>query len=185
MIEEEVGHDVLDQQTLRKFAQKTNFNLRLSEIVRQTSCIANLVVMTLPVPKKDNLPSSLYMALLDFMTRDMPPFLMVRGNQESVLTFYSWITFCKLLGDFWKCRTLFCFDEECFWPFPATNLAVCYIIGRITHAIIIIFRNGYSKIFNFSVDVLGNFFYFWNVRILNFYLLFSTTLVSSRFVNTM
>ena len=89
MIEEEVGHDVLDQQTLRKFAQKTNFNLRLSEIVRQTSCIANLVVMTLPVPKKDNLPSSLYMALLDFMTRDMPPFLMVRGNQESVLTFYS------------------------------------------------------------------------------------------------
>ena len=89
MIEEEVGHDVLDQQTLRKFAQKTNFNLRLSEIVRQTSCIANLVVMTLPVPKKDNLPPSLYMALLDFMTRDMPPFLMVRGNQESVLTFYS------------------------------------------------------------------------------------------------
>ena len=89
MIEEEVGHDVLDQQTLRKFAEKTNFNLRLSEIVRQTSCISNLIVMTLPVPKKDNLPSALYMSLLDFMTRDMPPFLLVRGNQESVLTFYS------------------------------------------------------------------------------------------------
>ena len=78
-----------DQQTLRKFAEKTNFNLRLSEIVRQTSCISNLIVMTLPVPKKDNLPSALYMSLLDFMTRDMPPFLLVRGNQESVLTFYS------------------------------------------------------------------------------------------------
>ena len=90
MIEEEVGHEVLNQQTLRKFAQKINFNLRLSEIVRQTSCTSNLVVMTLPVPKKDNVPTALYLSLLDFITRDMPPFFLVRGNQDSVLTFYSW-----------------------------------------------------------------------------------------------
>ena len=89
MIEEEVGHEVLNQQTLRKFAQKINFNLRLSEIVRQTSCTSNLVVMTLPVPKKDNVPTALYLSLLDFITRDMPPFFLVRGNQDSVLTFYS------------------------------------------------------------------------------------------------
>ena len=90
MIEEEVGHEVLNQQTLRKFAQKINFNLRLSEIVRQTSCTSNLVVMTLPVPKRDNVPTALYLSLLDFITRDMPPFFLVRGNQDSVLTFYSW-----------------------------------------------------------------------------------------------
>ena len=89
MIEEEVGHEVLNQQTLRKFAQKINFNLRLSEIVRQTSCTSNLVVMTLPVPKKDNVPTALYLSLLDFITRDMSPFFLVRGNQDSVLTFYS------------------------------------------------------------------------------------------------
>ena len=89
MIEEEVGHEVLNQQTLRKFAQKINFNLRLSEIVRQTSCTSNLVVMPLPVPKKDNVPTALYLSLLDFITRDMPPFFLVRGNQDSVLTFYS------------------------------------------------------------------------------------------------
>lgn len=61
--------------------------------------------MTLPVVRKGQVekklekegtylsyfqvPPLLYMAWLDVLTRDMPPALMVRGNQESVLTFYS------------------------------------------------------------------------------------------------
>jgi solute carrier family 12 sodium/potassium/chloride transporter 2 len=90
MIEEEIGKDKVDEAMLKIHAKKINFNLRIAEIVRQMSCNSNLVVMTLPVPKKEYLPPALYMSILEYTTRDMPPFLYVRGNQESVLTFYSW-----------------------------------------------------------------------------------------------
>jgi solute carrier family 12 sodium/potassium/chloride transporter 2 len=33
--------------------------------------------------------SALYLVWLELLTRDMPPTLLVRGNQSSVLTFYS------------------------------------------------------------------------------------------------
>ena len=89
MIKEEFGKEKINDSMLRYHAKKVNFKLRIAEIVRQTSCIANLVVMTLPVPTRENLPPALYMSLLDYTTRDMPPFFLVRGNQESVLTFYS------------------------------------------------------------------------------------------------
>ena len=89
MIEEEIGKDKVDEAMLKIHAKKINFNLRIAEIVRQMSCNSNLVVMTLPVPKKEYLPPALYMSILEYTTRDMPPFLYVRGNQESVLTFYS------------------------------------------------------------------------------------------------
>jgi hypothetical protein len=45
---------------------------------------------TLPMPRKNVVSATLYMAWLETLTRDMPPFLLVRGNQTSVLTFYSW-----------------------------------------------------------------------------------------------
>ena len=44
---------------------------------------------TLPMPRKDTVSSTLYMAWLETLTANMPPFLLVRGNQQSVLTFYS------------------------------------------------------------------------------------------------
>ncbi|XP_026288084.1 bumetanide-sensitive sodium-(potassium)-chloride cotransporter isoform X1 [Frankliniella occidentalis] len=68
---------------------KTNRHLRLRELVLEHSSDANLVVMTLPMPRKNIVSASLYMAWLEVLTRDMPPFLLVRGNQTSVLTFYS------------------------------------------------------------------------------------------------
>jgi solute carrier family 12 sodium/potassium/chloride transporter 2 len=75
---------------LAKTTEKTNFHLRIAEIVRENSTEAALIVMTLPMPKKDgSLPFGIYMAWLDITTRQMPPFLFIRGNQESVLTFYS------------------------------------------------------------------------------------------------
>ena len=73
---------------IAKHEDKTLFHLRIAEIAREKSETSSLVIMTLPMPKKE-LPSGLYMAWIDFMTRNMPPFLLVRGNQESVLTFYS------------------------------------------------------------------------------------------------
>ena len=41
------------------------------------------------MPKRSGTPKTLYMSWLEMMTRQMPPFLLLRGNQTSVLTFYS------------------------------------------------------------------------------------------------
>ncbi|OWF48421.1 solute carrier family 12 member 2-like isoform X2 [Mizuhopecten yessoensis] len=68
---------------------KTKRNIRLKELLVKHSSDASLVVMTLPMPRKGTCPTGLYMAWLDTLTRDMPPILLLRGNQSSVLTFYS------------------------------------------------------------------------------------------------
>ncbi|XP_049270119.1 bumetanide-sensitive sodium-(potassium)-chloride cotransporter [Rhipicephalus sanguineus] len=48
-----------------------------------------LLSRTLPMPRKGTCTAPMYMAWLEMLTKDMPPFLLVRGNQTSVLTFYS------------------------------------------------------------------------------------------------
>lgn len=68
---------------------KTYRQLRLRELLLQHSSDANLVVMSLPMPRKGTVSAPLYMAWLEVLTRDLPPYLLVRGNQQSVLTFYS------------------------------------------------------------------------------------------------
>ncbi|XP_014216505.1 bumetanide-sensitive sodium-(potassium)-chloride cotransporter isoform X2 [Copidosoma floridanum] len=69
--------------------EKTNRHLRLRELLQEHSLGANLIVMTLPMPRKGAVSAPLYMAWLEALTRDMPTFLLVRGNHSSVLTFYS------------------------------------------------------------------------------------------------
>jgi len=69
--------------------EKTNRNLRLAELLREHSTESEMVIMTLPMPRKGATPPKLYMSWLEVVTRKMPPFLLVRGNQTSVLTFYS------------------------------------------------------------------------------------------------
>lgn len=68
---------------------KSNRHMRLRELLLQHSSEANLVVMTLPMPRKNIVSAPLYLAWLELLTKDMPPILLVRGNQTSVLTFYS------------------------------------------------------------------------------------------------
>ncbi|XP_068149884.1 bumetanide-sensitive sodium-(potassium)-chloride cotransporter isoform X2 [Drosophila tropicalis] len=68
---------------------KTNRYLRLREYLQEQSTKSDMVVMTLPMPRKNIVSAPLYMAWLESLSRDMPPFLFVRGNQTSVLTFYS------------------------------------------------------------------------------------------------
>lgn len=41
------------------------------------------------MPRKGAFSATLYMAWLEALTANMPPFMLVRGNQTSVLTFYS------------------------------------------------------------------------------------------------
>ena len=58
-------------------------------MISDFSADAALIVMTLPVIRKCHVSAGLYLSWLDIMTKRMPPTLIIRGNQESVLTFYS------------------------------------------------------------------------------------------------
>ncbi|KAK9507421.1 hypothetical protein O3M35_007276 [Rhynocoris fuscipes] len=69
--------------------EKTDRQLRLRELLQKHSKESTLVVMSLPMPRKGLVSAPLYMAWLEALTRDMPPFLLIRGNQAPVLTFYS------------------------------------------------------------------------------------------------
>lgn len=69
--------------------EKTFLQLRLRELLLEHSTDASLIVMSLPMPRQDTVSAPLYMSWLEILTKDMPPFLLVRGNQSSVLTFYS------------------------------------------------------------------------------------------------
>uniref|UniRef100_A0A3Q3QFL5 Solute carrier family 12 member 3 n=1 Tax=Monopterus albus TaxID=43700 RepID=A0A3Q3QFL5_MONAL len=63
--------------------------IRLNEVLHDFSREAALIVITMPVGRRGVCPSTLYLAWLDFLSRDLrPPVLLVRGNQENVLTFY-------------------------------------------------------------------------------------------------
>ncbi|CAK9296644.1 unnamed protein product [Gordionus sp. m RMFG-2023] len=68
---------------------KTHRQIRLHEMLTNYSLGSNLVVMTLPMPRKGSISSSMYMAWLEIISKNMPPFLFLRGNQQSVITFYS------------------------------------------------------------------------------------------------
>lgn len=74
---------------LTAMQQKTDRQLRLRELLLENSQDSQLVVMSLPMPRKGTVSAPLYMAWLEVLTKDMPPFILVRGNQTSVLTFYS------------------------------------------------------------------------------------------------
>nr|QGP72204.1 Na+/K+/2Cl- cotransporter [Penaeus monodon] len=80
---------VISEAELLGQREKTNRHVRLRELLLENSRDASLVVMTLPMPRKNSVSAPLYMAWLETLTRDMPPFLLIRGNQTSVLTFYS------------------------------------------------------------------------------------------------
>lgn len=63
---------------------------------KDCKCLSALVFMisfslcrSLPLARKGTVSSALYMAWLEALSKDLPPILLVRGNHQSVLTFYS------------------------------------------------------------------------------------------------
>uniref|UniRef100_A0A4W6CCR7 Solute carrier family 12 member 1 n=1 Tax=Lates calcarifer TaxID=8187 RepID=A0A4W6CCR7_LATCA len=74
---------------LSEFEEKTNLQLRLNEVLQQNSKSANLIIVSMPIARKESISDFLYMAWLDVLTKDLPPTLLIRGNHKSVLTFYS------------------------------------------------------------------------------------------------
>ncbi|XP_071315881.1 solute carrier family 12 member 3-like [Trachinotus anak] len=70
------------------FKLKSERKVRLNEIIRRNSQHAALVLVSLPVPQGD-CPRALYMAWLDTLTCGLHcPAVLIRGNQQNVLTFY-------------------------------------------------------------------------------------------------
>ncbi|KAM3874509.1 solute carrier family 12 member 2 isoform 2-T2 [Diretmus argenteus] len=74
---------------LELYRAKTNRQIRLNELLKEHSSTANLIVMSMPLARKGTVSSALYMAWLEVLSKDLPPILLVRGNHQSVLTFYS------------------------------------------------------------------------------------------------
>ncbi|KAI1714915.1 solute carrier family 12 domain-containing protein [Ditylenchus destructor] len=87
--EPQVPDGMVTMAELKAHQEKSCRALRLSELLRKYSSTADLIVVTLPVPRRGVVSSALYLTWLEVISRDLPPTLMVRGNQQSVLTFYS------------------------------------------------------------------------------------------------
>lgn len=79
----------IEKSELHGVKDKTNRYLRLREHLLKNSMNSDLIVMTLPMPRLNVVSGPLYMAWLESLSRGLPPLLFVRGNQSSVLTFYS------------------------------------------------------------------------------------------------
>lgn len=77
------------EKELINLQDKTYRQLRLRELLMENSLKADLVVMSLPMPRQGSISAPLYMSWLEMLTKDMPPYILVRGNQTPVLTLYS------------------------------------------------------------------------------------------------
>lgn len=73
----------------RTHKDKTNRQIRLHELLKKHSKDSALIMMTLPMARKGTCPAALYMSWFEELTKDLPPVVLLRGNQSSVLTFYS------------------------------------------------------------------------------------------------
>ncbi|KAI7802868.1 solute carrier family 12 member 1 [Triplophysa rosa] len=74
---------------LDAFEEKTVLQVRLNELLQESSRAAKLIVLSLPIARKGSVSDHLYMAWLDALTKNLPPTVLIRGNHQSVLTFYS------------------------------------------------------------------------------------------------
>merc|ERR1712137_1237086 len=69
--------------------KKTMNILNLIEVVRENTNInTTTIFMLLPLPET-GIPVGLYLSWLEILSRNLPPMVMIRGNNESVLTFIS------------------------------------------------------------------------------------------------
>ncbi|XP_068452287.1 solute carrier family 12 member 2-like isoform X2 [Clinocottus analis] len=74
---------------LELYRAKNNRQIRLNELLKEHSSAAKLIVMSMPLARKGTVSSGLYMSWLETLSKELPPLLLVRGNHQSVLTFYS------------------------------------------------------------------------------------------------
>eukprot|EP00800_Vazella_pourtalesii_P019150 TRINITY_DN6421_c1_g1_i2.p2 TRINITY_DN6421_c1_g1~~TRINITY_DN6421_c1_g1_i2.p2 ORF type:complete len:116 (-),score=30.46 TRINITY_DN6421_c1_g1_i2:51-398(-) len=68
---------------------KTTRMIRLGELLREYSKPARLIILTIPIPRRISISPRKYLSWLEIVSRDLPPTLLMRGNQQDVITFYS------------------------------------------------------------------------------------------------
>ncbi|XP_071982102.1 solute carrier family 12 member 3-like [Engystomops pustulosus] len=95
MIEDQSGNELeippwcISEKDLLNHKAKSEQYVRINEIFQQNSQDAALIVTSLPIAIKSACPSSLYMAWLESLSRDIvPPMAFIRGNQQDSLTIY-------------------------------------------------------------------------------------------------
>ncbi|CDW57246.1 solute carrier family 12 [Trichuris trichiura] len=88
-IEEPAASVLVDDAELTTFRSTTERIMKARNLILTHSKNANLIIVTIPVPRKKALSASLYLAWLELLSRDLPLTFLLRGNQEPVLTFYS------------------------------------------------------------------------------------------------
>merc|ERR1711892_226530 len=66
-----------------------NKHLKLGEMLQKHSKDSQMILMTLPQDRLGTTNPIIYMGALDFMTRNLPPLLLVGGNNTSALTFHT------------------------------------------------------------------------------------------------
>ncbi|CAF0850672.1 unnamed protein product [Adineta steineri] len=69
--------------------EKIRRGLNLHEYLLKYSSESSLIIVTLPIPRKQSISAGLYLAYLDIISYNLPPLLFLRGNQKNVLTYYS------------------------------------------------------------------------------------------------
>uniref|UniRef100_A0A8C4H2H9 Solute carrier family 12 member 2 n=1 Tax=Dicentrarchus labrax TaxID=13489 RepID=A0A8C4H2H9_DICLA len=67
----------------------TDNELELYKAKYAYKSISLCVGRSLPLARKGTVSSALYMCWMETLSKDLPPLLLVRGNHQSVLTFYS------------------------------------------------------------------------------------------------
>uniref|UniRef100_A0A1A9X1V7 Bumetanide-sensitive sodium-(Potassium)-chloride cotransporter n=1 Tax=Glossina brevipalpis TaxID=37001 RepID=A0A1A9X1V7_9MUSC len=83
-------YDRITSGELQTMEVKTNRQLRIHELIVEHSSEAALIVMSLPMPRKEAISAPLYLSWLEMLTSDIKcPLVLARGNQTPVLTFYS------------------------------------------------------------------------------------------------
>ncbi|XP_056408227.1 solute carrier family 12 member 3-like [Hyla sarda] len=79
----------ISENDLLNHTAKSERYVRINEILQQNSQDAALIAISLPIGIKSACPSSLYMAWLQSLSRDIvPPIAFIRGNQQDSLTIY-------------------------------------------------------------------------------------------------
>ncbi|CAG0879718.1 unnamed protein product [Cyprideis torosa] len=87
--EKSISHLDLSSVELMANKERTNRYMRLRELLLENSTDSKMIFITLPMPRREATCPQLYMSWLELLTKDLPPCLLIRGNQTSVLTFYS------------------------------------------------------------------------------------------------